>query len=184
VNLYLLFEGAAHLAPTVSRLLLQVVFITVLRDELSHSPSPAGFVYLEFSWMHAPSLFSSVWPYQPVAIAVLACLQLMWGSAPPHSPAGCPHISHCWKPFPLHAHWGRWHHTRLLQQACLFTVHVGKCPSPTLQQRVPHREPPLPLSPELRAPHPLCSMFFFFSCLLFRVFFWVGAGVSLSRGLC
>jgi hypothetical protein len=43
-----------------SWLLLQALFITVLRDKPSHSPSPAGFAYLEFSWTPAPSLFSSV----------------------------------------------------------------------------------------------------------------------------
>jgi hypothetical protein len=33
--------------------------------------------------MSAPFLFSSVGPYQPVAIADLVYLQFMWGSAPP-----------------------------------------------------------------------------------------------------
>jgi hypothetical protein len=55
-----LFEGAAHLAPTVSWLLLRALFITVLRYESSHSPSTAGLVYLRFFWMPAPFLFSSV----------------------------------------------------------------------------------------------------------------------------
>jgi hypothetical protein len=71
------------LPPTVSWLLLQALFITVLRDEPSHSPSPAGFAYLEFSWTPAPFLFFSVEPYQPVAIAVLAYLEFTWGSSPP-----------------------------------------------------------------------------------------------------
>jgi hypothetical protein len=39
-----LFEGVAYLVPTVSQLLLQALFIRVLRDESSHSPIPAGFV--------------------------------------------------------------------------------------------------------------------------------------------
>jgi hypothetical protein len=78
-----LLEGAAHLAPTVNQLLLQALFITVLSDEPSHSPSPAGFVSLRFFWTPAPFLFSSVWPYQPVAIAVLVYLLFAWGSAPP-----------------------------------------------------------------------------------------------------
>jgi hypothetical protein len=41
-----------------------------------------------------------------------------------------PHDSCCYKPFPLQAHWGRWHHSCLLWPACLFTVHVEKCPFP------------------------------------------------------
>jgi hypothetical protein len=36
-----------------------------------------------FFWMPAPFLYSSVWPYQPVAIALLVYIQLTWGSAPP-----------------------------------------------------------------------------------------------------
>jgi hypothetical protein len=44
-----------------------------------HSPSPAGFVYLEFSWMHAPFVFSSIQPYPPVAISVLFYLEFLSG---------------------------------------------------------------------------------------------------------
>jgi hypothetical protein len=43
------------------------------------------------------------------------------------------HFSQCYKPSPLQAHWGRWCHTHLLWPACLFTVPVGGCPSPTLR---------------------------------------------------
>jgi hypothetical protein len=96
-----LFEGVAHLAPTVNWLLLWALFITVLRDESSHSPSPAGFVYLRFSGTPAPFLFSRVWPYQPVAIAVLIYLQFTQGSALPTLQWSVPHVSHCWKPSPL-----------------------------------------------------------------------------------
>jgi hypothetical protein len=70
-----LLEGVAYLTPTVSwLLLLWALFITVLRDESSHSPNPAGFVNLRFFWMPVPFLFSSVWPYQPVGIATLVYL--------------------------------------------------------------------------------------------------------------
>jgi hypothetical protein len=61
-----LFEAAAHLPPPVSWLQLQALFIAVFRAELSHSPNPAGFVYLEFSWKLTPSLSSSVKSCQPV----------------------------------------------------------------------------------------------------------------------
>jgi hypothetical protein len=47
---------------------------------------------------------------------------------------------------------------------------------------------PLSGSLELRAPHPLCYVSFFFSCLLIIqlgfFFFFPWKGVSLSRGLC
>jgi hypothetical protein len=39
--------------------------------------SPTGFVYLEFSWMHARFVFSSVKPYLLVAIAVLFYLEFV-----------------------------------------------------------------------------------------------------------
>jgi hypothetical protein len=57
-----LSEAAAHLPPTVSQLLLQALFMQISGMSL-HSPSPAGFVYLQFSWMHAPFVFSSIQPY-------------------------------------------------------------------------------------------------------------------------
>jgi hypothetical protein len=38
--------------------------------------------------------------------------------------------SHCYKLFPFQAHRGKWHCTRFLRPACIFTVHVGSGPSP------------------------------------------------------
>jgi hypothetical protein len=43
---------------------------------------------------------------------------------------------------------------------------------------------PLPISPELKAPCPLCYMSFSVPCLLFSFFFFCRAGINLSRGLC
>jgi hypothetical protein len=61
----------AHLPLTVSQLLLlQALFIADLRNEVYTNLAPQGFVYLEFSWMHAPFVFSSIQPYPPVATAV------------------------------------------------------------------------------------------------------------------
>jgi hypothetical protein len=37
---------------------------------------------------------------------------------------------HCYKLSPFQAHWGRWHSTRFLRPACLFTAHVGGGSSP------------------------------------------------------
>jgi hypothetical protein len=67
---------------------------------------------------------------------------------------------------------GRGSHSCLLWPTCLFSLCEGL---------------PLPHSPELREPHPLCCMSFFFSaaCLLFSFFpFFPWVGVILSRGLC
>jgi hypothetical protein len=85
-----------------------------------------------------------------------------------------------WQPllqaFPTPRLLGRGHCFCLLQLACLFTVRMRECPSP---------------SPEVRAPRPLCYMSFFFcfsaANLYFSLFFFFfppWAGVSLSRGLC
>jgi hypothetical protein len=59
----------------------------------SHSPSPSIFVYLEFSWMYAPFVFSSIQPYPPVAIAVFFYFQFAWGIAPPPLSGGMCHTS-------------------------------------------------------------------------------------------
>jgi hypothetical protein len=53
------------------------------QEWILHSPSPAGFIYLEFSWTHAPFVFSSIQPYPHVAIAVLFYLEFTWGGALP-----------------------------------------------------------------------------------------------------
>jgi hypothetical protein len=70
-----------------------------------HSPSPIGFVYLEFFWLHPHFVFSSIQPYPPVAITVFfllfrvhmgMCLfPTLWWSMP--------HFSCCYKPSPLQA---------------------------------------------------------------------------------
>jgi hypothetical protein len=82
-----------------------------------------------------------------------------------------PHDSCCYKPSPLQAHWGRWHHSCLLWLACLFTVREGA---------------PLPHSQDLRAPCNLCyvSLFFSAACLSFRFFSFFPGGVSVFPGGC
>jgi hypothetical protein len=156
-----------------------------------HWPSPTGFVYLEFSWMYAPFVFSSIQSYPPFAIPVLFYLEFMWGGAPPPLWWSVPHFSCFWMPSPIHAHWRRWCYTCLLWQACIFTVCLGECPSPTLVE-LSTRQPllqaflapgllgggchscllplacylqfceVLPLPPQvLGAPRPLCYVSFF-----------------------
>jgi hypothetical protein len=100
-------------------------------------------------------------------------LEFTWGGAPsPHSSAAC--------------------HTLATVGCLLLSKHTGgggttPAFSGWLIYLQFHEGVPLPYSPELRAPHPLCYMSFF-SCLFiiqfvfFSFFSWVG--VSLSRGLC
>jgi hypothetical protein len=76
-----------------------------------------------------------------------------------------PHFSYRYKLSPLQAHWGRWCHTRLLQLACLFTVHVRECPFPLLWSS--------------GLPTLFVTCLFFFSCLFIIQFFFL---FSLGRG--
>jgi hypothetical protein len=76
-----LFQVVAHISLTVSWLLLQALFNAVSWGEPSHPPTPAGFVYLEFSWALAPPLNSHVESYQPPTVAVLVYLEFAWGTA-------------------------------------------------------------------------------------------------------
>jgi hypothetical protein len=96
----------------------------------SFTPSPAGFVCLEFSWLHAPFLFSSIQPYLPVAIAVFSFIiySLCEGVLSPTLQCSMLHSSHCCKLSPLQAYWGRCCHSCLLPLVCLFTVQVGSAP--------------------------------------------------------
>jgi hypothetical protein len=52
------------------------------------------------------------WPLRLCLLRVLLCM------------------SHCYKLSPFQAHWGRWHCTRFLWPACLFTAHMGGGPFP------------------------------------------------------
>jgi hypothetical protein len=59
-----LSEAVAHLPPTVGHLLLQ------------------AFIYLEFSWMHVPFVFSNIQPYPTFAIAVFFFIYSLHGEVP------------------------------------------------------------------------------------------------------
>jgi hypothetical protein len=154
----------------------------VPRDESSHSPNPAGFAYLRFFWTPTPFLFSSVWPYQPVAIVVLVYLQFTWGSDPPLlSGWGVPHVSHCWEPTPSKHAGGFMPH--LPSPAGLFIYSsCGEVPLPhSMAEHAIGGSTP-PLTPEFRVPLPLCHMSnFSIACLLFRFFLW-GRSQSVHGG--
>jgi hypothetical protein len=156
-----LFEGAAHLAPTVSQLCC-----SVLSDESSHSPSPAGFVYLRFFWTPAPFLFSSVWPYQPVAIAVLVYLQFTWGSAPPPLSGRVCLMSVTVGSFPLSKHAGRGYAT------LAFSGRLA-----TQERASP------PYSRAQGAPPSLLHVLFFSCLFIIQVFFLLGGGQSVQGAM-
>jgi hypothetical protein len=137
-----------------------------------------------------------IWPHRFCFLRVLLC------------------TSFCYKLSPFQAHWGRWHCTRFLRPACLFTSHVGSrsyplscgvfLPPPFLQafpllvaECVPLLLPsPVQLvylqfwegfpSPTsaFRAPHPLCYVSLLFLLLITQFVFFPWVGVGLSRELC
>jgi hypothetical protein len=137
---------------------------------------PLGFVYLEFSWTLAPSVFSSIEPYLPVAIAVFFYyLEYLWGGAAPPLSSGTCHTLATATSFPLSKFAGQV--PPLLPSLASLYIYSssGECPSPTLW------------SSGIPTLFVTCLFFSFFSaaCLLFSLFFllffpWVG--VSLSRG--
>jgi hypothetical protein len=132
----------------------------------------ADFVYLEFSWLHAPFVFSSVWLYPPFAIAVFFLFRIRVGRWP--SPLSC----------------GVCHTLATIGSLPLSKCTGGGGATPAFWQF--HEGVPFPHSPELRVPLPsLLSVFFFFFffqllvyyLVCFFLFFpWVG--FSLSRWLC
>jgi hypothetical protein len=102
VNRNLLFQAAAQLLPTASWLLLQVLFIEVHWEELSYPPTPAGFLYLEFSWAPVPPLES----YKPAKVAGFV-FSVRTGNCP--SPVfwwSILDVSHCCNLCSYKVHWG------------------------------------------------------------------------------
>jgi hypothetical protein len=140
-----------------------------------HSPSRAGFVYLEFCWVQMPLL--QVFP-SPSTLGRWRYACLLWpacfftvhvGSVPSPLHWGFSHTA-TFTSFPTPRLLGRCHLSCLLQPACLFTVPWGIAP-------------PLQCSGH---PTLFATCLFLFFCLLFSLVFfsfpWVGVG--LSRGLC
>jgi hypothetical protein len=171
-----LSEGAAHLPTTVSQLLLEALLIADLRSELNTYLAPAGFVYLEFSWVQLPLL--QVFP-SPSTLGEVALHPPSSASVFIYSSRGkCPFPPLQWC-FPHPATF-----TSFPAQGCWvgaatlafsgWLVYLQFCEGL-----------PLPPSLALRAPHPLCYMSFFVVvvyysvCLFFLFFPWVG--VSLYR---
>jgi hypothetical protein len=149
----------------------------------------AGFVYLAFSWIHVPFVFSSIQPYPPFAIAVLFLnLQFVWGVTLPHSPVEL--SIDCRLPllqvFPSPSTLGEVA-PHLSSPAHLFIYSLPEgLPSSTLWSRGT-----LPSSTLWsRAPCPLCYMSLFFSQLLvyysvFFLFFFtpLGGGPSVQGAM-
>jgi hypothetical protein len=133
-----------------------------------HSPRPTGFVYLEFSWTHAPFVFPSIQSYPPVAIALLFYLEFKWGHVPPPLSGGACHTLAIVGHLLLSKHTGGGGATPTFSGLlnCLFTVHKSECLSPTLQ------------SSGTSTFYFRC-LFFSAACLLFSFFLFI---FSLGRG--
>jgi hypothetical protein len=132
-------------------------------------------VYLEFCWMPTPSLFSNVKSCQPIYSCRPCLFRVPVGKCP--SPTLWPsmqHISHCYKPTPLHTRCGG--SPFLPSLAGLFIYSL-------------HGEVLLPLSPG--APPSLLCVFFqllvyysvIFFVLLLLLLFLLGSGLSFQGAM-
>jgi hypothetical protein len=131
VNVYLRLRLTCHLLSASWSCRL---YLCRSQEWALHSRSPAGFVYLELSWMHESFVFSSIQPYWPVAIAVFFYYwEFAWGSAPPPLSSGACHTLAAVGRLPLSKHTGGGG-TAPASPASLFIYSSsGECPSPTLQ---------------------------------------------------
>jgi hypothetical protein len=99
----------------------------------------AGFVYLEFSWTHAPFVFSSMQLCLPVTIAVCFFLlfRLRMGSTPPPLSHGACHTLAAVASLPLSKHTGGGGTTATYSGQHVYLQFTGKYPCPTLQWNPP-----------------------------------------------
>jgi hypothetical protein len=131
VNVYLGLQLTCHL---LSAFCYCRLYLCRSQEWALHSPSSIGFVCLEFSWLHAPLVFSSMQPYPPVTIVVLFLLFRVHAGR-------CPSPTLWWstlcfnrfyKTSPLQAHWGKCCRSCFLGPVCVFTYHVKECLFSTL----------------------------------------------------
>jgi hypothetical protein len=112
----------------------------------------AGFVYLEVYWTHVPFVFSSIQPYPPFAISVISLIYSSHGEVPlPPSPVELSSGQLLLQAFPSPRLLGC-PATAAFSGGLIYNLHEGL---------------PLPHSPELRAPCPLCYVSFFFQLLVY-----------------
>jgi hypothetical protein len=168
VNVYLRLQLTCHLVLACCSCRLYLLQISVIS---LHSSSPAGFVYLEFSWTHDPFVFSSIQPYSPVAIAVLFYFQFGSGGAPPPFSGGV-----C--------------HTLATVGCLLLSKHTeGGGATPTFSDWLVYLQfiwgsaPPLLSRAQGTLPSLLC-VFFFYLLVYYKVFFSpLGRGQSVQGAM-
>jgi hypothetical protein len=81
---------------------------------MAHLPAAVSLLLLEALFMQISGVsLTLTWPRR------LCLFRVLLGA------------SHCYKLSPFQAHWGMWCYTRILWLACLFTVHMGRCTSPS-----------------------------------------------------
>jgi hypothetical protein len=86
----------------------------MVSEAVAHLPTAVSLLLLQALFMQISGVsLTLTWPCRLCSLSVLLC------------------TSHCYKLSPFQAHWGRWHCTRFLRPACLFTVHVGSGSSPS-----------------------------------------------------
>jgi hypothetical protein len=143
-----------------------------------HSPSPTGFVYLEFSWMHALFVSSSIQFYLPVAVFFLLLFRVRVGKCPSLTLQwSVPQDSHCYKLSPLQDCWA-WAITLAVSGQLVYLQFTwGSAPSP--------------LSGSQGILPSLLHVFFFFSSCLFIIQFvfflfppWVGGQSVQAMLIC
>jgi hypothetical protein len=130
VNVYLGLWLTCHL---LSAFCYGRVYLCRSQEWALCSPSPTGFVCLEFSWLHAPLVFSSM---QPVTIAVFFYyLESVWGGAPPPLSSGVCYALASFASLPLFKHTGVGEVLLLLPSPTSLFIHSssGDCSSPTLR---------------------------------------------------
>jgi hypothetical protein len=152
---------------------------------LSSRSSPAGCVYLRFSWMPAPSLFSSVGLYHLVVIAALVYLQFTWGNAPPPLCGGLCLMSVTVGSLSLSKSTGGGYATPTFSGWLVYLQFAGEVLLPySLAQCASQGRPPPPFSRAQDAPPSLLLVLFcsclLFSFLLFFFFFLQGRGQSVQ----
>jgi hypothetical protein len=135
--------------------------------------------------MPAPFLFSSVWPYQPAAIAVLVYLQFTWGSASPPLSGGACLMSVTVASLPLSKHAGGGYATPAFSGWLVYLEFTWGNASPPLSGRVCHMgNLPSPLLWSSGHPALFATCLFFQLLVYYAAFCFCFCFFLWARGLC
>jgi hypothetical protein len=127
LNVYLMLHLTCHL---LSASWLCRLYLCRPQEQALHSPCPAGFVYLELSWMQ-PLLFSPV--YSPTHNCSLFLFRVCRGRCPPPLSGGVCHALAAVTRLPLSKHAGGGGATPTFSVWLVYLQSVRELPSPTLR---------------------------------------------------